>query len=57
MQVPQTKVLERVSQILNGCGFFPTGGVIRIGSLYILHFFRFDSMIVVLYVNAFLVRC
>jgi hypothetical protein len=55
MQVAQTKVLERVSQILNGCGFFPTGGVIRIGSLYILHFFRFDSMIVVLYVNAFLV--
>ncbi|XP_051224271.1 uncharacterized protein [Lolium perenne] len=32
-EVAQTKVLERVSQILNGCGFFPTGGVIRIGSL------------------------
>lgn len=32
-EVPDTKVLQHISQILNDHGFFPTGGVIRIGNL------------------------
>ncbi|GJN03173.1 hypothetical protein PR202_ga20583 [Eleusine coracana subsp. coracana] len=33
MQVPHDEVLEKVSSILNGHGFFPTGGSINIGNL------------------------
>ena len=42
MQVPQINVLERISQILNGYGFSPTGGV----NLYILHSFSIALIIV-----------